>query len=74
MSNLYLILSLKDKEKGELIKFSGTLEPDTRIVEIEMPEDTLQVNLSFNTKKSKEMSKIVATNLENLEQKILSKE
>jgi len=52
MSNLYIVLSLKDKEKGELIEFSGKLDPDTRIVEIEMPEDTLQVGLTFNTKKS----------------------
>ena len=76
MSNPYIILYPKDKEKSELI-FSGTLDPDTRIVEIEMPEDTIRVNINFTTKKSIETNKIVkivAANLEDLEQKIIRKE
>ena len=71
-------MSKKEKEKVKLVKqdFSGVLDPDHPcIMEFELPENTLEAKLSFNTKKSKEMSKIiVGANLEDLEQKILEKE
>jgi len=46
-------------------------------MEFELPENTSETKLSFNTKKSIETNKIVkivAANLEDLEQKILGKE
>lgn len=73
-------MSKKEKEKVKFVKqdFSGILDPDHPcIMEFELPENTSETKLSFNTKKSIETNKIVkivAANLEDLEQKILGKE